>query len=137
MPPASQPVTGASILVIRDGKAVIVQRGKEPSRGLWALPGGRQELGETLEEAARRELTEETGLTAGSLKLLQLIEPIRRNDAGEIISHYVLGVFVTRDVSGSLVAGDDAAQARWVTRDELSGFEFTGTSLEILLSQLD
>lgn len=134
---SQKPVTGASILAIREGKAVIVKRGREPSRGLWALPGGRQELGETLEETARRELAEETGLSAGSLNLLQLIEPIRRDDAGAIISHYVLGVFVTRDVSGTLMAGDDAADARWAGRDELANFEFTGTSLEILLAELD
>lgn len=135
-PSRSGPVTGASILAIAEGRAVIVKRGKEPSKGLWALPGGRQEIGETLEQAARRELAEETALIAGELRLIQLIEPMRRGEDGAVISHYVLGVFLAEKITGILKAGDDAAEACWVSRSELSRFEFTGTSLEILEAYL-
>ncbi len=134
--PLTRPVTGASILAIDSKRALVVQRGKEPSKGLWALPGGRQEFGETLEQAARRELTEETGLIAASMELLQIIEPMRLDGAGKMLSHYVLGVFIAGSLSGHLCAGDDAADARWVARSELDDFEFTPTSLEILLKHL-
>jgi ADP-ribose pyrophosphatase len=134
--PSRLPATGASILVLVEGEAVIVKRGKEPSKGLWALPGGKQEFGETLETTARRELLEETGLTAETLQFLKMIEPMRHDDRGIATSHYVLGVFLAKNISGRLVAGDDAAAAEWVCRKRLERYEFTGTSLDILRAHL-
>ena len=130
------PITGASILVIVEGAALIIKRGKEPSKGLWALPGGRQEAGETMAEAAARELQEETGLTAKSLRFLTLIEPMRKDSEGNLISHYVLGVFFCEEVSGTLAAGDDAQEAKWVRRSDLAAHDFTGSSLEIIQRHL-
>jgi len=134
--PLQLPATGASILVHVDGSAVIVKRGKEPSKGLWALPGGRQEFGETLEMTARRELLEETGLTANTIRFLQMIESMRHDENGLATSHYVLGVFLVTAISGTLVAGDDAAEAEWITRERLTEFDFTGTTLDILEAHL-
>ena len=122
---ARKPVTGASILVIQDNRALIVKRGKEPSKGLWALPGGSQEFGETLEHAALRELSEETGLIGACASFLRFFEPMRFDDEGNPTSHYVLAVFLCTQVEGNPVAGDDAEEARWVKLDELEQFEFT------------
>ncbi len=133
---ARKPITGASVLVIDGRHALIIKRGKEPSKGLWALPGGRQEFGETLEQTAVRELREETGLDAKSLSLLSLIEPMRTNELGETTSHYVLAVFICRDFEGMLSAGDDAEEARWVTPEMLEQFAFTGTSKELILAHI-
>jgi len=127
-----RPITAASVLVIQNRKALIIQRGQEPSKGLWALPGGRQEAGELMEQTARRELLEETGLTATTLRFLQLIEPIRRNDQGEIVRHYVLAVYFCDDATGTLQAGDDAADAKWISLDQLDDYAFTGTSRQII-----
>jgi mutator protein MutT len=122
---ARRPVTGASILVVQNQKALIVKRGKEPSKGLWALPGGSQEFGETLEQAALRELKEETGLTGTSAEFITLFEPMRFDDVGNVTSHYVLAVFLCTNAIGELVAGDDADEACWVSVDRLDQFEFT------------
>jgi mutator protein MutT len=126
------PVTGASILVLKDGMVLVVKRGKEPSRGLWALPGGKQEWGETLEETARRELLEETGLTTANAEFLRFLEIIRRNDEGIVERHYLLGLHLVRQVSGELTAGDDADAVKWISRAELTSLDFTPDSLKIL-----
>ena len=134
---ARRPVTCASILAIRGNRALVVKRGKEPSKGLWALPGGSQEFGETLEHAAIRELGEETGLVAHSASFLTMLEPMRVNDEGEIISHYVLAVFITRDVEGEALAADDAEEVRWISLDDLGQLEFTRNAEALIRAQLD
>lgn len=131
-----RPITGASMMVISGKEALIIKRGKEPSKGLWAFPGGGQELGETLEGAARRELFEETGLTAVTTEFLRFFEPIRTDEHGAIISHYVLGLFICREFTGTVCAGDDAADAAWVTLGKMSQFDFTSSTEEILLELL-
>jgi len=134
---ARRPVTCASMLAIRDKKALVVKRGKEPSKGMWALPGGSQEFGETLEQAAIRELKEETGLTAHAASFLTFLEPMRIDDVGEIISHYVLAVFVTLEVEGEALAADDAEEVRWVSLDELDHMNFTRNAEALIRAQLD
>lgn len=109
----NRPVTGVSIAVFRGGEVLLAQRGREPFAGYWSLPGGSQEMGETLEEAARRELLEETGLVAGPLAFARFVEPMARDADGRIVRHFVLAVFVCRSFSGEAVAGDDAAAVAW------------------------
>ena len=133
---ARLPVTCASILAIRDNQALVVKRGKEPSKGLWALPGGSQEFGETLEQAAIRELNEETGLVAHSADFLTILEPMRVNEDGKTISHYVLAVFVSRNVEGEAFAADDAEEVRWVSLNELGQLEFTRNAEALIRAQL-
>jgi len=125
-------VKGASILVLRDNKALLVKRGREPSKGLWALPGGRHEPGETLEQTAARELFEETGLRADRLEFIRNLEIIRRNEKGEILRHYLLDLFMVKAFSGALVAGDDADAVAWVGHRELDQYEMTRDSRSIL-----
>jgi ADP-ribose pyrophosphatase YjhB (NUDIX family) len=112
---ASQhPEVCVGCVVIHDGQILLVQRGSGAAVGAWSVPGGRVELGETLEQAARRELAEETGLVAGSLRYLGHVERI---GAGW---HFVIHDFVA-DVedAGALAAGDDAADAAWVPLDDV------------------
>lgn len=109
-----QPRTGVSMIVEERGRVLLIRRGREPSRGLWSLPGGRQEFGETLEQAARRELAEETGLVAHSLSFLRVVEPMRRSTDGDVEMHYVLAVFRVDGFTGTAVAGDDAEALAWV-----------------------
>jgi ADP-ribose pyrophosphatase YjhB (NUDIX family) len=126
------PIKGASILVISEARGLIVKRGKEPSMGLWALPGGRQEDGETPEQAARRELAEETGLCADEMRFIREVEIIRHGQRGEVLRHYLLSLFMAVGFSGIQRAGDDADAIGWVTLEELEQFELTRDSRFVL-----
>jgi len=105
-----------------DGRIVVVRRGQAPSRGLWSLPGGRVEAGETLAQAVRREVKEETGLD------VDVQQVIGRIDIPHGTLVYDVTDFAATVVSGatsSLLAGDDAIDARWVTRPELAALDST------------
>jgi 8-oxo-dGTP diphosphatase len=111
------PRAGVSIAAFRGNEILLVRRGKEPYENMWSLPGGAVLLGEEAEEAARRELREETGLRAGSVIASGVADAIRRNRSGAIEAHYMIAVFATNEVSGQLAAGGDASDAGWF-RDE-------------------
>jgi len=111
--PQAYPRAGVSVVVLRGGEVLLIQRGKGAYRGLWSLPGGAIELGETAEAAARRELTEETGLLASELTLGDVADVILRDATGAVDAHYTVAVYVTDRVSGSLAAAEDALDARW------------------------
>ncbi|MEJ0012281.1 MAG: NUDIX hydrolase [Bauldia sp.] len=106
----NRPVLGVSTLVVDRGRVLLVKRGKPPLLGYWSLPGGHVEGGETLAAAAAREVLEETGIAAGDLKQIEIVEIIGDGGAAQ---HVVLVVFRGHG-SGTPVAGDDAAVARWV-----------------------
>ncbi len=103
-----------------DGRVLLVLRARDPSRGRWSIPGGRVEPGETLEQAAAREVLEETGLrVAVGAELWQLTIPA--GDGREFEVHD----FAATVVDGTLIPGDDAADARWVRADELAALPLT------------
>jgi ADP-ribose pyrophosphatase YjhB (NUDIX family) len=110
----------AAVVWNRDGQFLLIRRTKEPRRGQWSLPGGRLELGETLEEGARREVREETGLEVEILGLAGVAELIDDRAAGAEGLHYVLVDFSARVVSGVAVAASDAAEATWFDFRELA-----------------
>ncbi len=98
---------------------ILVQRGKDPNRGAWGFPGGHVEWGETLVQAAVRELLEETDVTATALETLPPVDVIEADDTGTVTMHYVLGAVICSYVSGSPTPLDDAADARWVPVDQI------------------
>jgi len=112
-------IVGVAAVVLRDGRVLLVQRGREPARGLWGLPGGMLELGETLAEGVRREVLEECGVEIEVGPLLGIFEPMQRDGAGRLRYHYVVLDYLARYVSGELRAADDADDARWVELDAL------------------
>jgi ADP-ribose pyrophosphatase YjhB (NUDIX family) len=109
-------------VVIKDDSVLLVRRGKPPSIGSWTLPGGAQEVGETAEQAARRELLEETGLDAGELHFVATVDSIRRDETGRIRFHYTIIDFATRWIGGDPVAATDVTEAVWAPLDALDGF---------------
>ena len=100
---------------------LLVQRGHEPSKGKWSLPGGMLELGESLTQGVIREVHEETGLHVKTIELVELIDRIHREcgPSGEKVRyHYVIADYLCRVVGGTLHAASDAAAVRWVERAE-------------------
>ncbi len=99
---------GVGAIVIRKGRVLLVQRGIEPSRGLWAIPGGSLELGETIQEGAEREILEETGIVIRAGDPVHTFDFFERDQAGRIRFHYVIVDVTAEYVSGDVRADDDA-----------------------------
>jgi 8-oxo-dGTP diphosphatase len=118
----ARPIVGIGIVVIKGNTVLLVRRGKPPNVGAWTLPGGAQELGETAEEAARRELLEETGLEVDSLHFAATVDNIRRDPSGRVRFHYTIIDFATRWVAGEPVAATDVSEAAWAKLDALDEF---------------
>ena len=109
----ARPLAAAIALVIRKDAILLVRRANPPDAGKWGFPGGKIEHGETMEEAAIRELEEETGVTARSLGILDVQDSFARNERGEIQFHYILIAVLCEWLDGEPVAGDDALEALW------------------------
>lgn len=129
-PDSHQVAVGA--IVIRDNEVLLVKRKQPPGEGLWAIPGGRVELGETLQEAAEREVKEETGVIIRAGHPVYTFEVIEHDDAGRIRFHYVIVDLVADHVSGEPNPGDDACEARWVTSKELEGLPTSQTTKGVM-----
>ena len=121
---------GVGALIIENGRILLVERGREPLRGYWSLPGGVVETGERLEFAVRREVREETGLEVEVLHLLEvferiMFEHIMKDENGRVEYHYVLMDYVCRPTGGTLCAADDASAVRWFAPEEIEGLKIT------------
>ena len=115
-PDAPIPTVGA---VVFNGKRVLLaQRGKEPNKGRWTIPGGAIELGETVRQAVEREVREECGIAVRAGNVVEVLDILRHDEAGALRFHYVLIDIVCQYISGEIVPGDDVADARWVHPDE-------------------
>lgn len=116
-----RPIVGVGVVVWREDKVLLVRRSKPPRQGSWSLPGGAQDLGETVFEAARREIMEETSLDIEVLGLVDVVDSIRHDDAGRVRYHYTLVDVVAEWRAGEATALDDAAAAAWFEPEALSG----------------
>lgn len=128
-----KPITGASVLVYNKDKFLLIKRGKDPYLGHWSLPGGSQEVGETLEEAAIRELKEETDLTATNMKFAKIRDRITYDDHGTLKYHFVLATFVTNAFTGQAKALDDAADIGWFSLEEMKTMLTTPDTPEFIV----
>jgi mutator protein MutT len=126
------PLIGVGALLFERGRILMVQRGKEPRKGWWSLPGGALETGETLEQAVRREVREETGLEVEPAGVLEIFERIVRDAAGVPEYHYVLIDYVCRVTGGTLAPGDDACDVQWVSRRDLPALTITEGTLAVI-----
>jgi ADP-ribose pyrophosphatase YjhB (NUDIX family) len=128
----SRPILAASVAVIRDGRILLAARGKPPSEGLYSLPGGMVETGETLGEAALRELREEVGVEAKLIGLIAPVEFIERDEQGHIKHHVVIAAHAARWVSGEPQTGPEAKDIRWVTERDIVDLPMTAGLTGIL-----
>ena len=106
--------------MVRQGdRVLLVQRRNPPDAGWWGFPGGKVRLGETVMDAATRELSEETGVEATAERVLTALDALDRDSDGTLRHHHVLVAVLCHWVRGEPVAGDDAQSARWVPLSEL------------------
>ena len=126
------PLVAVGAVVFKNNCVLLVRRGQAPSEGLWAIPGGSVEIGETLQEAAEREILEETGIRIRAGKPIYTFDVIDRDAEGKIRFHYVIVDLAADYVSGQPAAGDDAAEARWVSTHEISELEVSPPTLRLL-----
>jgi 8-oxo-dGTP diphosphatase len=120
-----RPVLGVGALIYQGDSILLVQRGNEPFKGFWALPGGAVETGEYLEDAIVREVREETGLEVKATRIATVFERIMRDEQGGAEYHYVLVDYFCQVLGGVLTAGDDSAQAEWVPIADLDQVQLT------------
>ncbi|NIX76777.1 NUDIX hydrolase [Microvirga terricola] len=121
----TRPFLAASVAVFREGRVLLAARGKPPGEGLFSLPGGQVETGETLGEAALRELEEEVGVKAELIGLLAPVELIEREANGRVKHHVVIAPHVARWVSGEPRTGPEAKEIRWITQSDIADLPLT------------
>jgi ADP-ribose pyrophosphatase len=114
-----EPRVGVGAIIIQDEKVLLVKRGIEPSKGLWAIPGGTLKLGESMQECAAREIFEETGVTIVVGECIYVFDLIERDDIGKIKFHFVVVDFAALYVSGEPKGYDDAVDAHFFSPEEL------------------
>lgn len=113
-------------------EVLLVERGKEPLKGFWSLPGGILEIGEKLTDGIRREVREETGLEIEVLSVFEVFERIMHDSEGRAEYHYVLIDYLCRVAGGSLRAGSDVSAAAWVGREQLRDYRITEGTLDVV-----
>lgn len=121
----ARPVLAASVAVFRDGKVLLATRTQPPADQLWSLPGGKVEAGESLEEAALRELEEEVGVTARIIGFNRHVEIVGRGPKGAVTHHFVIASFVGEWLSGEPRPGPEAGTVMWADPLKLGGLPTT------------
>jgi len=130
--PADLPQVGVGAIVFHQNRVLLVKRSQAPNAGQWAIPGGRIKLGESLQQAAEREILEETGIVIIAGEPVYAFDLVKRDEAGQCRYHYVVVDLAAEYLKGEPVAGDDAAEARWVGADELTTLPVNQTTLQLL-----
>lgn len=128
----AQPVVGVGAVIVNDGKVVLVKRRFEPLAGQWSLPGGRLELGETLEAGLAREMLEETGLHVQVGPVVDVFDRILLDPERKVRYHYVLIDYLCRPIGGSLTHGSDVAAAEFVDPADLKRYRLTPKATSVI-----
>jgi 8-oxo-dGTP diphosphatase len=132
-----RPVLAVSAAILRDGHVLIVRRARPPAQGLYTLPGGAVEAGETLMEALVREVREELGMAIQPIALAGYREAIMRDDDKRVARHYVILPFAARWVAGEPALGNEIAEARWLRPSEITSLTTTEGLGEIVAAAFE
>jgi len=128
----TRPLLAVSVAIWHQDRALLVRRARQPLAAIWSFPGGVVEIGERLEEAAAREVHEETGLRVEIVEAIDRAEVIRHDGTGKVERHYVIIVFSGRYISGEAEAGDDADAVSWVDIQQSASYALTPDTARIL-----
>lgn len=126
------PQVAVGAVVFKEDKVLLILRGKPPAENHWSIPGGCVELGETLQEAAEREIREETGLFIQARKPVYTFDVIERDHKGEILFHYVIVDLEADYVSGELRPGDDAVDVCWASSQDVKSLNVSAATRKLL-----
>lgn len=132
-----RPLVGVGAVVWHQDHVLLIQRGKEPKKGSWSIPGGAQELGETVREAVCREVQEETGVKISSPILVDTVDLISKTEEDKIEYHYTLVDFVAVALNPDITLGGDAADAKWVKVREVTQYDLWNKTIEIIAKSRD
>ncbi|MBL4801971.1 MAG: NUDIX hydrolase [Emcibacter sp.] len=127
-----RPIVAVGVVIVKDDQILLIKRSKPPKPDSWSIPGGAQELGETIKETAIREVMEETAVTIDDLHFLDIIDYVDRDADNRIKHHYTLVDYAAEYCSGTLTAGDDAADAIWVPLDQISEYNLWSETVKII-----
>lgn len=133
----ARPIVGIGVAVLRPGAALLVRRGTPPHVGAWSLPGGAQELGETTEAAARRELHEETGLAVGTLHLAAVVDSMTPDSAGKLRFHYTIIDYAALWLGDDARPGGDITEVAWAGFDEFDRFQLWIQARKVIATARD
>lgn len=131
------PVVAVGGVLFENRQVLLIKRANEPAKGLWAIPGGKVQAGETLNEALIREFREETALDIEAGEQIYQFEPMERDEEGKLIYHYLIIDFLVKRRSGECKAGDDAQEIRWFSRQEVDSEKSMAPATRDLLMQCD
>jgi ADP-ribose pyrophosphatase YjhB (NUDIX family) len=120
------------VVVWKDDKVLLIRRAKPPRSGQWSIPGGAQELGETVRDTALREVKEETGLDIAVTDFIEVVDFIERDDAGDVLYHYTLVDWSAEWRDGEAIPGDDVSEILWIDPDELERFGIWSETVHII-----
>ena len=132
-----RPFLAVSAAIIRDGRVLVARRARGPALGIWTMPGGVVEAGETLAEALVREIAEETAMIVEPVALAGHREVVVRDDDQRVSRHFVIMCFATRWISGEPQLNEELAEARWLKPEELAGLKTTEGLAEIVAAAFE
>lgn len=126
------PVVGVGAVIIDGDAVLLIKRAYPPRHGEWSLPGGRLELGESLEDGVRREVLEETGLVVTVGPLVEVFDRVHRDAQGAVRYHFVIVDYLCQAAGGALAPGDDASEAAWVRRDAVAAYGVNAHAVAVI-----
>lgn len=132
-----RPYLAVSAAIIRDGRVLVVRRARGPALGVWTMPGGVVEAGETLTEALVREIDEETALAVEPVALAGHREVVVRDDERRVSRHFVILCFAARWLSGEPRLNEELSEARWLRPAELAGLKTTDGLADIVAAAFE
>ena len=128
------PLVGVGVLIRDIDRYLLIKRAADPDKGLWSIPGGIVEIGEKAEDAARREVKEETNLDVDVIEVLDVINKIVMDEESRVKFHFIIIDYLAEFKEGALKASSDALDARWVSSEEFLLYELSPTLIQLLKS---